>query len=128
MHSFPLTNNFTVPPQILPFDFGEGPVNEGDTVSIQCTVSKGDNPLNITWTLNNRTVDESHGIIISHLKRVSILTIDSAQAEHAGRFTCLASNPAGSSTFFADLYINGGLKFAYVSVSSSTSNYPFRFR
>nr|XP_015838919.1 PREDICTED: Down syndrome cell adhesion molecule isoform X47 [Tribolium castaneum] len=95
-----------VAPQILPFDFGEDSVNEGDTVSLQCTVVKGDNPLNITWILNNKTVDESHGIIISQLKRVSLMTIDSAQANHAGRYTCIASNPAGSTTFSADLNIN----------------------
>lgn len=98
----------------MPFDFGEDPVNEGDTVSVQCTISKGDNPLNITWTLRNKTIDQNQGFIISHLKRVGMLTIDSVQADNAGLYTCFASNPAGSTTYSTFLNINGTVLELYV--------------
>lgn len=92
----------------MDFNFGEESVNEGEGVSIQCSVFKGDYPLNVTWTLNSLPIGSNEGILISRTsKRVSSLTIDSVQASHAGNYTCLAGNKAGLRQYTAVLSING---------------------
>lgn len=40
-------------------------------------------------------------------KRNSMLSIDSAGAQHAGNYTCAAKNHASNATFSADLVVNG---------------------
>lgn len=98
---------FLVAPQISPFSLGEDDVNEGDTISAQCTISKGDGPLNITWCLNGKPLKFVDGVLLSSSKRVSSLTIESVEAEHAGEYICYASNMAGTSSFSAVLNVNG---------------------
>lgn len=93
-------------PQIVPFFF-EDSVNSGDTVSIQCIISKGDSPLKLIWTLNDKIIESDERILIMKTKRVSSLTIESVQAEHAGEFACKASNVAGESSYSQILNVNG---------------------
>ncbi|KAG5890612.1 hypothetical protein JTB14_005122 [Gonioctena quinquepunctata] len=96
-----------VPPQILPFDFGEESVNSGDVASLQCTVFKGDFPLNITWLQNNRSINYNSGILITQTgKKVSSLTIESVGADHTGRYSCLVQNGAGSIQYSTILNVN----------------------
>lgn len=93
---------------IFPFGFGDEPVNSGDTISVQCTVTKGDYPLNITWLLNEKAITSSQGISINrNSKRISALTVESVQALHSGNYTCKASNNAGDSSHTATLKVNG---------------------
>lgn len=98
-----------VSPQIAPISFGEEPVNAGDLVSVQCVVTKGDFPLEITWTFDGRPIQSYHGdVIVSDTgKRVKQLTIESVAARHAGEYTCVASNAAGSVSHSAVLDVNG---------------------
>ncbi|KAJ8967482.1 hypothetical protein NQ314_002796 [Rhamnusium bicolor] len=99
--------HINVPPQILPFSFGEDSVNSGDVASLQCTVHKGDLPINITWLQNNKPVGYSNGIIMSQAsKKVSTLTIDDVQEFHSGNFTCVAQNVAGLSSYSTELHVN----------------------
>lgn len=96
------------------FDFGEDSINEGDGVSAQCTVSKGDYPLSIAWTLNDVPANKIAGILIGRVsKRVSTLTIDSVKAEHVGNYTCIASNKAANTSFTTILAVNGLLQFRF---------------
>ncbi|XP_025834462.1 Down syndrome cell adhesion molecule-like protein Dscam2 isoform X25 [Agrilus planipennis] len=96
-----------VQPQILPFDFGEDPINADDMVSVSCTVNKGDFPMNVTWMLNSQPVEMYQGVnIMKTNKRISQLSIDSVQYEHSGLYTCIASNLAGTSTHSAYLRVN----------------------
>ncbi|XP_068899413.1 cell adhesion molecule Dscam1 isoform X9 [Tenebrio molitor] len=96
-----------VGPQILHFDFGEEPVNSGDLASLTCSVFKGDLPVNITWYHNNQNVHYSDGILVSNAgKKISTLSIDSVQAEHAGTYTCVAENRAGKFSYSAELLVN----------------------
>lgn len=98
-----------VSPQIAPISFGEKPVNAGDLVSVQCVVTKGDFPLEITWTFDGRPIQSYHGdVIVSDTgKRVKQLIIESVAARHAGEYTCVASNAAGSVSHSAILDVNG---------------------
>lgn len=98
---------FTVIPQIFPFIVGDDDVNEGDTISVQCTISKGDVPLNITWTLNGKPVSYYSGIVINTGKRVSSLLIESVEGIHSGEYVCYASNKAGTSSYSSFLNIKG---------------------
>ena len=96
-------------PQVGQFSFGEDPLNAGDTASLTCIVAKGDFPLDIVWMFNNEVIDPTkHDIIVSETgKRTKQLTIDSVGARHAGEYTCVASNIAGSTTRSAVLAVNG---------------------
>lgn len=99
---------FTVPPHITPFDFGQDTMNAGESASLYCSVNKGDSPIDIEWFLNGKPVKNFREIIISrHGKKASILNIDSVQAEHIGKYTCRATNWAGTAFFTTDLNVNG---------------------
>ncbi|KPI92826.1 Down syndrome cell adhesion molecule-like protein CG42256 [Papilio xuthus] len=92
---------------VTPFDFGEEILNAGDTVSLTCTVGKGDLPLNIHWQLNNEVLNSGNGILINRNgKRISILSIENVQHEHIGNYTCISENEAGRSSHSALLKVN----------------------
>nr|XP_026485212.1 Down syndrome cell adhesion molecule-like protein Dscam2 isoform X14 [Vanessa tameamea] len=98
-----------VPPQILPFEFGDEPANAGDMASISCAVSKGDQPLNITWVFNGEIVSKRNdlGIVLTNVNRkTSILNIDSVNGIHRGTYYCVATNQAGSVNHSALLEVN----------------------
>lgn len=108
MYVSQLTIAITVPPQIVPFDFGEDPINSEDFLSVQCSVHKGDLPINISWLHNNITMGYMEGVAISKVgKKVSTITIDSVQENHAGFYTCIAQNKAGRTEYSAMLNVNG---------------------
>ncbi|XP_025073056.1 Down syndrome cell adhesion molecule-like [Pogonomyrmex barbatus] len=100
--------------------FGNG-VMEGERTQLMCTTSQGDQPLNITWLMDEKpiqvrpsdggtsvssvqtaaaaaaaTVETSNGIQINDYPPFSsILTINSVSASHSGNYTCQISNVAG---------------------------------
>lgn len=101
----------SISPQILPFDFGKNLINSGDLTSLTCSVHKGDLPMNISWTHNNRSIEFSEGISINKIgKKISTLSIDYVQEEHTGVYTCIAVNLAGKSSYSAELNVNGIVK------------------
>ncbi|XP_052739510.1 cell adhesion molecule Dscam2 isoform X50 [Bicyclus anynana] len=98
-----------VPPQILPFEFGDEPANAGDMASISCAVSKGDQPLNISWIFNGQLLSRNNdlGVVLTNINRkTSILNIDSVNGVHRGTYFCVATNPAGSTNHSAVLEVN----------------------
>lgn len=101
-----------MPPQITPFDFGDEPMNSGEMASVICAVSKGDFPINITWTLNGRLINKFDGItILKTNKHISQLSIDSVQGINTGQYVCTAANNAGNMSHSAYLNVNGTLRF-----------------
>lgn len=95
----------------MPFDFGEEPINSGDMAIVNCAVVKGDYPLDIYWSLNDKSVGNINGItVVNTNKRVQQLTIENVQGYHAGRYTCTVKNKAGTVEYSADLNVNGSLK------------------
>lgn len=96
-------------PQVGTFSFGEEPLNDGDMATVTCAVTKGDSPLEIVWMFNSEPIDLlQHEMIVTETgKKTKQLTIDSVHARHAGEYTCIASNNAGSTTRSAILTVNG---------------------
>lgn len=100
----------SVPPKIAPFDFGEEAQNSGDSVSVQCTISSGDLPMNISWLFNGSSIDATYGVrTVRFGKKVSLLTIDAVRGIHAGNYVCQASNRAATVEYSAQLVVNGKL-------------------
>ncbi|XP_017132725.1 Down syndrome cell adhesion molecule-like protein Dscam2 isoform X13 [Drosophila elegans] len=96
-----------VAPKIASFDFGEEPLNYGEPASVQCTILGGDLPMNVTWLLNNATIDSFHDISFSRIgKRINVLSIESVSAHHAGFYSCHAQNKAGITAHSARLIVN----------------------
>lgn len=101
-------NVLIVIPQVTPFHFGDEILNAGDTVSLTCTVGKGDLPLKIHWQLNGVDLSTGNGVVINRNgKRISVLSIENVQHEHIGNYTCIAENIAGISSHSAVLNVNG---------------------
>lgn len=108
-------------PQITPFDFGEDVLNAGDTVSLICTVGKGDLPLKIHWLLNDQVLNSGNNILINRSgKRISLLSIENVQHEHIGNYTCIAENEAGLSSHSAVLNVNGIIKHFRLQITHAS--------
>ncbi|XP_076544970.1 Down syndrome cell adhesion molecule 1 isoform X40 [Osmia lignaria lignaria] len=98
-----------VAPQIAPFSIGEEPANWGEQVSAICSVLKGDSPIEIQWSLKGEAITRATHPDISvtkNGKKISVLSIDSVTARHAGEYTCVASNLVGSVSRSAVLAVN----------------------
>lgn len=96
-----------VTPHIKSFELDEA-VFAGETVHLDCYVSKGDIPLNITWSFNNKPVTLKMGIKTTKPSaRVSTLDIPSALGTNSGNYTCTATNRAGTTNHTATLNVIG---------------------
>ena len=83
-------------------------MNEGQFAQVVCIVTKGDEPLTITWALHGQTVTSEAGLSTTKLgTRTSMLTIQSVGYRHSGEYTCTASNLAGSRSQSVVLKVNG---------------------
>ena len=93
----------------MPFSFGDEPLNVGESTAVNCMITKGDLPLNITWTLNDqKLMNGQDGISITRISaRLSALNIESIDGQHRGIFKCIASNAAGSTALESELKANG---------------------
>lgn len=100
-------------PHIIPFGIDED-INNGDSVQLNCHVSKGDLPLKIMWNFNGNLLENpSHmGVMTTKIGgRTSLLTISSAMAANTGNYTCSATNSAGTVNFTTTVYVNGTCLF-----------------
>lgn len=83
-------------------------MNYDETVSVTCTVSGGDLPINFIWLLNRVPIEPNQDILMEKRgKRISVLMIDSLKAAHRGNFSCIAQNEAGSTEYTSELMVNG---------------------
>lgn len=95
-------------PKIHPFSFGDEPSFEGESVSAQCHIASGDLPVSFIWLLNGKSVSHYPEISVGSFgKKMSVLSIENLSREHVGNYTCIASNPAGKSSFAAELTVKG---------------------
>lgn len=105
---FPQLFPAKVPPKITPFEFGDEPANFGDSVTVQCTISKGDLPVDINWLFNGYNLNDYLVATTSKIgKKVSVLTIDSVNGHNAGNYTCIAKNAARETEYTSTLIVNG---------------------
>ena len=73
-----------------------------------CSVSQGDMPLFITWSLKGDIINSDPVLTTTMLgTQTSILMISSVDYQHSGIYTCRAENPAGITTHSAELKVNG---------------------
>lgn len=73
-----------------------------------CSVSQGDMPLSITWSLKGDIINSDPVLTTTMLgTQTSILMISSVDYQHSGIYTCRAENPAGITTHSAELKVNG---------------------
>lgn len=78
-------------------------------MTVQCTISKGDLPVDITWLFNDYPINDYLGVTTSKIgKKVNVLTIDSVNGNNAGNYTCKARNEAQLTVYTAALIVNGG--------------------
>ena len=101
-------DSFTVPPKIAPFVL-QSDLHVGDRVGVQCFVTKGDLPLRLAWEKDSSTLPTD--VIVRQFGHyTSSLSINSLTQEHAGNYTCVASNDASSAKYTAQLLVNGNLQ------------------
>ncbi|XP_076297108.1 Down syndrome cell adhesion molecule 1 isoform X26 [Lasioglossum baleicum] len=94
-------------PRISPFDFGDQPIYAGQAAQLACMVLLGDTPINITWTHEDQPLSQYKGYSIGKLgPRTSLMLIETVTPEHAGRYTCIASNPSGMAVHEAILRVH----------------------
>jgi len=93
---------------MTPFTFGDDIPKADETISIQCTVSSGDIPIEFAWTFNGKSTSDLANVFVSKTgRRVSSLTVESLTEKNVGNYTCLARNMAGETAHTASLYVNG---------------------
>lgn len=95
--------------------------------SVMCTVHKGDFPINMSWTLNGRNLEEIIGVnVLRTNKRISQLSIDSVDAAHAGEYICKAKNEAGVAEYSAYLRVNGSKNVVSCSCTQTITFFLWR--
>ena len=95
-------------PEIVPFSFGFASIDQGKFAQLLCSVSSGDMPITISWSLKGDIISSDPSMTTTMLGRqASILMIQSVDYQHSGTYTCRAENPAGVTTYSAELKVNG---------------------
>lgn len=98
-------------PKILPFSFGDGPVNAGESVQLSCSVAKGDKPMFITWSFYGEELSSHMGVTTQMFgDTTNFLSIPSVSPLNRGNYTCVAKNSAGFDSFTSQLMVNGTKK------------------
>lgn len=94
-------------PHITPFEVDED-INFGDSVQMNCHVSKGDQPVKITWMFNGQNLTSRMGLTTHNIgSRTSLLTISNVMDIHSGNYTCVAINAAGAVNHTAIVHVKG---------------------
>ena len=83
-------------------------MNEGDFAQVSCIVSKGDEPLYLSWSFHGNDISSDLGITTMPLgARGSALIISRVGHKHRGNYTCQAKNDAGKRFETVELKVNG---------------------
>ena len=99
---------FKEPPMLMPLTFGKDVLDEGEFAQLLCIVSKGDEPLALSWALKGDVISSEPSLTTASLgTRTSMLTIGSVGYRHSGTYTCTAKNTAGVTMQSAQLKVNG---------------------
>lgn len=83
-------------------------MNSGQVVTAACSVIEGDHPLHLKWLFDDEPIKPRSGVTVFNIgERSAILSIGSVAHSHAGNYTCLAENDAGTHSHTSALIING---------------------
>ncbi|XP_046664865.1 Down syndrome cell adhesion molecule-like protein Dscam2 isoform X42 [Homalodisca vitripennis] len=97
-----------VPPQLTPFPVV--PVMVGDAAQLSCLASRGDTPLNLSWSYiapRGQSPKPPPGLTVVPVSPVnSLLLISSISEIHRGMYRCDASNLAGHDSHLMELIVN----------------------
>ncbi|XP_076273020.1 Down syndrome cell adhesion molecule 2 isoform X2 [Rhynchophorus ferrugineus] len=98
--------NVIVPPKISPF-YAATAMHVGDRASLTCSVTKGDQPLTITWTKDGRVLTQGSSVSVTQVDPfTSILVIESLSPEHNGNYSCVVRNAAAEVAHTQQLAVN----------------------
>ena len=83
-------------------------MDEGGFAQVSCIVTKGDQPLTISWSFHGSNITSDLGITTMPMgTQGSSLMIPSVGHKHRGTYTCKAANSAGVQTETVALNVNG---------------------
>lgn len=102
--------NFLVKPVVK--EMASNIVEEGDRLSIMCTVSRGDPPLYKKWLKDGSDLPHDLGISVTDTQDFSVLHITSVQSVHQGTYTCIAKNSAGQANATTTVNVKSKLKLS----------------
>ncbi|XP_055349306.1 cell adhesion molecule Dscam2-like [Paramacrobiotus metropolitanus] len=95
-----------IPPRIDPLQFPLD-LSPGARLRVSCLVSRGDPPISIQWYKDGMLLSASKEIVVQDIDEyASFLLIPSLSVQHAGNYTCLASNDVAQDTRTAVLTVN----------------------
>jgi hypothetical protein len=107
------------PPQILPLSFGAAVLDEGGFAQVSCIVTKGDQPLKISWSFHGNSISSDLGISTMPMgPSGSALLIPSVGHRHRGNYTCKAANLAGTRFQTVELKVNGKTRVGTGNIST----------
>ncbi|CAK1600970.1 unnamed protein product [Parnassius mnemosyne] len=82
-------------------------MNSGQVVTTPCSVIEGDHPLHLRWLFDDEPIKPRSGVTVFNIgERSAILSIGSVSDKHAGNYTCVAENEAGTHSHTSTLIIN----------------------
>uniref|UniRef100_T1IV66 Down syndrome cell adhesion molecule n=1 Tax=Strigamia maritima TaxID=126957 RepID=T1IV66_STRMM len=102
-----------VAPKITPFSFPENVFEGRSFIRLSCVVYQGDLPITFHWLKNGKPIISENSIVTVRTidDYSSILTIENIEKNHAGNYTCVASNSAASVSQSSQLRIHVPLRW-----------------
>ena len=93
---------------MLPLTFGADVMDDGGFAQVSCIVTKGDEPLTISWSFHGTGITSDLGIVTAPIgTRGSMLIISSIGHRHRGNYTCKVKNKAATMSETVELKVNG---------------------
>lgn len=97
----------SVPPKISPFA-ADRDLHLDERTSLTCSVTRGDQPVRITWLKDGRSLGPSERVSITNVDQFnSMLMIEKLSPDHNGNYSCVASNPAAEVSHTQQLVVHG---------------------
>ncbi|KAK0088951.1 hypothetical protein PV325_010139, partial [Microctonus aethiopoides] len=95
-----------VPPKISPFA-ADRDLHLDERTSLTCSVTRGDQPVRITWLKDGRSLGPSERVSITNVDQFnSMLMIEKLSPDHNGNYSCVASNPAAEVSHTQQLVVH----------------------
>lgn len=107
---FFIVNVSSKAPELVPFML-KNVLEQNEPFSLVCSLRKGSQPINFEWFKNGNKVKDHSGLSLVSQPTLSVLTFAKVQTLHSGNYSCVASNPDGSSKSFTFLQVKGKRKY-----------------